>query len=145
MNSMQQEEYYLGIDPGRQKCGLALITGTKRTVLLNVCVLKDLAASVSRIVEISPGLVFLLGDGTGHRGVRSVLEEGFPGVPLKLVDELKTSEEARELFFRDNPPRGLKRLVPRGLLTTGEMIDAYAAKAIVFRYLTGIKKDGNGV
>ena len=43
--------------------------------------------------------------------------------------------EARPLYFRDHPPKGLMRFLPRGLWSPPELIDDYAAYAIALRYL----------
>ena len=145
MEDTGKKKAWLGIDPGREKCGLALVADDHSTLKLDVCPARRLVQAVGELLGETPELTILLGDGTGHRTVKPALEEAFPNTPLLMVSERHSSEEAREMYFSDHPPRGILRLVPRGLLKPGKLIDAYAAKAIVFRHLNAIKKDGNGV
>jgi hypothetical protein len=140
-----ESSIFLGIDPGREKCGLALVTVNLDVLGLEVCPTDRLIERVSGLLQSNPDASILLGDGTGHRELKPALTEAFPDVPLLVVSERGTTEEARILYFSDHPPRGLMRLVPRGLLTPGKLLDAYAAKAIVFRHIKITKKAGNGV
>jgi RNase H-fold protein (predicted Holliday junction resolvase) len=57
------------------------------------------------------------------------------GLPVELVDERETSLLARARFFRDHPPRGWRRIVPRGMLLPDRPIDDYAALLIAERFL----------
>jgi len=57
------------------------------------------------------------------------------GLPIELVDERETTLLARARFFVDHPPRGWRRLVPRGMLLPDRPIDDYAALLIAQRYL----------
>jgi hypothetical protein len=57
------------------------------------------------------------------------------GPPVRLVDEYETTRRARELYVAEHPPRGWRRLVPRGLLSPDRPIDDYAAILIGRRCL----------
>lgn len=76
-----------------------------------------------------------VGDATRSNEVVRRLRERWPALPIALVDERNTSLEARRLYYEDHPPRGLWRLVPRGLLVPKEPLDGYAALLIIQRYL----------
>jgi hypothetical protein len=67
--------------------------------------------------------------------VRRRLGEG--GCPLEpvLVDEHRSSEQGRRRYFRDNPPRGWRRLLPVGLQTPPRAYDDYVAVILAERYL----------
>lgn len=65
------------------------------------------------------------------------LRERWHDLHIVLVDERNTSLEARRRYYEDHPPRGIWRLVPRGLLVPKAALDGYAALLIVERYLTG--------
>jgi len=56
---------------------------------------------------------------------------------VELVDERETTLLARARYFADHPPRGWRRLVPRGMLLPPRPIDDYAALLIAERYLKG--------
>lgn len=74
-----------------------------------------------------------LGGGTNAALVAAVLAQA--GVPVAVVDERETTLRARARYFDDFPPRGWRRLVPRGMLLPPRPIDDYAALLIAERYL----------
>ena len=76
----------------------------------------------------------LVGDGTGSNAVQKVLKSRT--ISYKIVDEWGSSLAARDLYLRDHPPKGLQRLLPKGLRTPPERIDDYAAYALALAYLT---------
>jgi len=141
----QAGKLYLGIDPGREKCGIALLDEAFDSTILLTCEISQLTENVNEaLAGRSPEVIFI-GDGTGHSEVKAAVQAAFEGIRLEFVDERHSTEKARELYFRDHPPRGILRFIPRGLISPGKMIDAYAALVIVFRGLSAINKDGNGV
>ena len=75
----------------------------------------------------------LVGDGTGSRAVQKVLKNR--KIFYEIVDEWGSSLAARDLYFRDHPPTGLQRILPKGLRTPPELIDDYAAYALALAYL----------
>ena len=76
----------------------------------------------------------LVGDGTGSSTVQKVLKSR--NIAYEIVDEWGSSLAARDLYFRDHPPTGLQRFLPKGLRTPPELIDDYAAYALALGYLT---------
>ncbi len=76
----------------------------------------------------------IVGDGTGSSTVQKVLKSR--NISYAIVDEWGSSLAARDLYFRDRPPRGLQRFLPNGLRTPPELIDDYAAYALALAYLT---------
>lgn len=89
-------------------------------------------ADLERLV-LPPGAVVLVGDGTGKRMVVERLRRR--GVAPILVDETGSTLQARELYFRDHPARGIMRLLPPGMRAPPRPIDDYAAVAIALRWL----------
>ncbi len=75
----------------------------------------------------------IIGNGTGSDFFRSLAVE--KNKKVFLINEEGSSEEARRIFFQENPPRGLKKLIPRGLLTPPGAIDDYAARVLLYRFL----------
>jgi len=74
-----------------------------------------------------------IGHGTNAGVVSASVREA--GLPFTLVDERETTLRARARFFDDHPPRGWRRIVPRGMLLPDRPIDDYAALLIAERYL----------
>jgi RNase H-fold protein (predicted Holliday junction resolvase) len=76
------------------------------------------------------GRVFL-GDSTGSYEVAEELSSR--GIGFLLVDEKGSTLEARRLYFKLHPPKGLLRLVPKGLLVPPRDVDDLAAWALLRR------------
>ena len=64
-----------------------------------------------------------------------MLQKSLPFLNIVVVDEYRTTDEARKLYFAANPPQGLKKLIPLGMQTPPVPVDDYAAIAIGRRYL----------
>jgi hypothetical protein len=120
-------EVMIAIDPGL-RIGVAWVDASGRLVRGEVVDAKALEA-----YAIPVGARVVVGDGTGSEALSASLRAR--GVAHELVDEHGTSEEARALYWRDHPPRGLARLVPAGLRTPPRSLDDYAAYAIALRAL----------
>lgn len=116
----------IGVDPGSSKCGWAVVS---REAVLDqgICDTQRLILTLRPLVnQYHPNLI-VLGDGTGARNLARAIsrESGFP--LIELVDEKNSTLEARNLYFQQNPPRGWKRLMPRGLQAPNRPIDDFAA------------------
>jgi len=69
----------------------------------------------------------VLGDGTAAKIVEDALAKSASNIPVRKVDESHTSEQARALYIEQNPPRGLKKLIPRTLRVPDAPYDDYVA------------------
>ncbi|MCA1596550.1 MAG: pre-16S rRNA-processing nuclease YqgF, partial [Chloroflexi bacterium] len=72
-----------------------------------------------------PALTTVVGDGTGSGPVVEALRSA--GADPHLIAEPFTTQQARARYFAAYPPRGWRRLVPRGLLTPPVPVDDFAA------------------
>lgn len=117
----------IAIDPG-QRVGVAWVAFDGRLLRAEVV---DVDALTNYAFPEAARVV--VGDSTGSRTVQARLRGRM--VPFEVVDEHRTSEEARALYWRDHPARGLLRLVPRGMRVPPRPIDDYAAYAIALRAL----------
>jgi RNase H-fold protein (predicted Holliday junction resolvase) len=123
----------LGIDPGQNKAGFALLEHSGAVLAAGVEPIERLQGCVGELLARHRIEAIALGRGTNARGVRAALE-GF-GLPIHWVDEYETSRGARSLYFTEHPPRGWRRLVPLGLQLPPRPIDDYAAILIARRFL----------
>ncbi len=124
----------LGLDPGTRKCGYAVVTGLDAPPLtLGIVAIETLAEKLREVLAANPVALAAVGRGTNAAVVADVVRE--LGVRVELVDERETSLLARARFFRDHPPRGWRRIVPRGMLLPDRPIDDYAALLIAERFL----------
>lgn len=125
----------IAVDPGRDKCGLAAVA-TDGTVLARAVVnVSKIGPMVATLVGAHSAAVVVLGARTGSREVRAAIEAVTPGARIIAADEHMTTLEARRRYWRENPPRGLRRLIPEGLRLPPEPIDDWAAVILAERYL----------
>lgn len=124
----------LAIDPGRDKCGIAVLSPQGDVLLHEIVPTGALETRVSELAaEYAPRII--MGDGTTSAATKARIEAQVGAVTL--VDEYRTTEEGRRLYWAENPPRGWRRLVPRGLLTPTVPVDDFAAVALARRFLAG--------
>ncbi len=129
------ETVILGVDPGTSKCGLAVISGEGGSLYRTVVGLAELAEALAELGRRYPLGQIALGNRTGSGAVEARVREALPEVAVALVGEHRTTEEARRLYWEYHPPRGWRRLIPRGLLLPPEPLDAYAAELVARRWL----------
>ena len=124
----------LGLDPGTRKCGYAVLTGLGTPPLtLGITSVEALGERLRELVAATPVAVAAIGRGTNAAVVSEIARA--LGLRVELVDERETTLKARARFFEDHPPRGWRRLVPRGMLLPERPIDDYAALLIAERFL----------
>jgi hypothetical protein len=117
----------IALDPGKN-LGVAWVTEQGELLRHEILTLDDL-----QTLELA-NAVIVVGDGTGTDSVQKLLKTR--RLSFDVVNEEGTTLEAKPLYFRDHPPKGLMRLLPRGLWSPPRPIDDYAAYAIALRYLS---------
>jgi RNase H-fold protein (predicted Holliday junction resolvase) len=123
----------LGIDPGTRKCGYALVVTAGATPLeLGIVPTERLGETARDLATRYAIRAIALGGGTNATPVRAALE-GL-AIPIAIVDERETTLLARRRYFAAHPPRGWRRLVPRGMLLPPCPIDDFAAVLIAERH-----------
>ena len=124
----------LGIDPGSSKCGLALVRNDGQVILMEVVETEVLQLRVSDIISEWKPDVLVLGNGTGSKQTVVLLSAKLPEIELVVMDEAYTSEAARSRFLRENPAKGLQRMIPSSLRTPDRSYDDYVAVILCERY-----------
>jgi RNase H-fold protein (predicted Holliday junction resolvase) len=136
----------LGIDPGSDKCGVAVCAPGR-----------VLARAIVRPAAL-PGLVvgwaaehnvdaIVVGGGTGSRNVMAALaglraSRRLP--PVTVAEERDTTLAARRRYFEEHPARGWRRVVPRSFQVPPEPYDDYAAVIIAERLVADVGQDTEG-
>lgn len=126
---------YLGFDPGKDKCGVAVVDGTGvalyHEVISSDTLLEQLPAlctqwQVSQVV---------MGDRTTAKQWQKKLTQALPEMPIVLVDEHYSTLAARDLYWEMYPAQGFQRLIPQGMRLPPRPIDDLVAIILVRRYL----------
>src|SRR5690606_8562594 len=105
--------HVIAVDPGTEKCGIAVLTSDSVVVERNVVRRVDAVQELERLADTYRPAILVMGDRTGSKSFLSELESA--GILGRLqgvhaVDEHLSSIEARERYFRENPPTGIRRL-----------------------------------
>ena len=78
-----------------------------------------------------------MGNGTSSKKKYDLLKQEFIDRDIVLINEYRTTDEARKLYFQENPPKGWKKLIPLGMQVPPVPVDDYAAIVIGRKYLKG--------
>ena len=125
---------FMGIDPGRDKCGVAVLTQSGEIKFQRVVPTDELADVLKSLAaEFKPESV-ILGNGTTHKEASEKILAA--NLKFQLVDEKHTTEEARRLYWKKNPPRGWRKLLPTSMQVPPEPVDAIVAEILVKRILS---------
>jgi len=124
----------LAVDPGRDKCGLALVTdeGVRfRAIVPTV----EIGLTCHYLLQQQTGATVIVGEGTGARDVVAAIRQVVPDLTVALVPEEHSTLRARVRYFQEQTPRWWQRLLPRGTWTPPRPVDDYAAVVLAEDYL----------
>jgi RNase H-fold protein (predicted Holliday junction resolvase) len=123
----------LSIDPGREKCGVAVVEDTPRVLWQAIIPRAEFERDIGTILlEWQPDAV-LLGHATTSQALHKVLL-AHTTIPIHIVEETGSTLEARELFWQANPPCGWRRWVPLSLQEPPVPLDDFAAIVLARRF-----------
>jgi hypothetical protein len=98
----------------------------------------EVASAVSQLVaQYGVGRI-AVGDRTAAKQICRAISSAALSLRPIMVDEHRSSEQGRRRYFRDNPPRGWRRLIPVTLQTPARPWDDYVAIVLAERYLAGL-------
>ena len=139
---MSEAERVLAVDPGREKCGVAVVDRKQGARLLQVIPTADLASTARELVSTYALDTVVIGDGTTSGAARAVLLTALGDHPVTIVpvDERCSTEEARRRYWRTHPPRGWRRLLPVSMLSPSEPVDDGVAVILAERYWQGRRR-----
>ncbi|HLO85697.1 MAG TPA: pre-16S rRNA-processing nuclease YqgF [Nostocaceae cyanobacterium] len=126
----------LGFDPGKDKCGLAVIGVDRQLYYHQVVPAKEAIANIEALRQRFPISLLVMGDQTTAKQWKQQLnQELTEPLNIILVDERYTTLEARDRYWQMYPPKGLTRLLPKGMRQPPRPIDDIVAILLIERYL----------
>ena len=140
-SSISDQPVILGFDPGRRKCGLAVI-GVDRTLRYHEVIEAESAiATIQTLRQQFPISLLVMGDQTTAKDWKQKLSHALTD-PLRIimVDERHSSLEARDRYWQMYPPQGLISLIPQSFRTIPRPIDDIVAILLIERYLERLVK-----
>jgi len=125
----------LGLDPGLQKCGLAIIGVDRVLRYQQVVPVSQVMATIDQLRQRFPIVAIVLGDQTGSRQWQEHLRQLTDPPRIMLVDERYSSLAARDRYWQMFPPKGLQKLIPQGMRLPDRPIDDIVAILLIERHL----------
>ncbi|MCF2147814.1 pre-16S rRNA-processing nuclease YqgF [Desmonostoc muscorum LEGE 12446] len=126
----------LGFDPGRDKCGLAVMGLDRQLYYHEVVLAKEAIATIETLRQRFPVSLMVMGNQTTAKQWKQQLYQQL-SEPLNiiLVDERYTTLEARDRYWQMYPPKGFIKLLPKGMRQPPRPIDDIVAILLIERYL----------
>jgi RNase H-fold protein (predicted Holliday junction resolvase) len=124
---------YLGFDPGKDKCGVAIVNVDGQPLYHEVVTADTVLQRIPQLCVEWAVTQVVIGDRTMTRQWQAKLSD--LGLPIAPIDEHNSSMEARDLYWQMYPPQGLQKLLPQGMRLPPRPIDDLVAIILVRRYL----------
>ncbi|MBW4472195.1 MAG: pre-16S rRNA-processing nuclease YqgF [Stenomitos rutilans HA7619-LM2] len=133
----------LGFDPGRRKCGLAVI-GVDRTLRYHKVIEAEAAiATIQHLRQQFPISLLVMGDQTTAKDWKQRLNhELVEPLRVVMVDERHSTLQARDRYWQMYPAQGLASLIPQSFRTISRPIDDIVAILLIERYLERLVDEG---
>ncbi len=126
----------LGFDPGRDKCGLAVVGREQQLLYHQVVLSQDAIATIQQLCQEFVIETIVMGDQTTAKSWKQkIVGELGTSIPIVLVDERYSTLEARDRYWQMYPPKGIELLIPKGLRQPPRPVDDIVAILLIERYL----------
>lgn len=132
----------LGFDPGRDKCGLAVMGVDRQLHYHQVVSATEAIPTITTLRQRFPISLLVMGDQTTAKQWKQQLHQQLADpLNIVLVDERYSSLEARDRYWQMYPPKGLSKLLPQGMRQPPRPIDDIVAILLIERYLNRLTKN----
>ncbi|MEG4406633.1 pre-16S rRNA-processing nuclease YqgF [Microcoleus sp. MON2_D5] len=126
----------VGFDPGKDKCGIAVMGRDKKVCYHQVVLSEAAISTIQSLCQQFPIELLVMGDQTTSKSWKQKLTQSLsPEIEIVRVDERFSSLEAKERYWEMYPPTGLSRLIPQGMRTPPRPVDDIVAIVLIHRYL----------
>ncbi|MCF4966069.1 pre-16S rRNA-processing nuclease YqgF [Nostoc sp. CMAA1605] len=127
----------LGFDPGKDKCGVAIMGLDRQLHYHQVVPSPEAIATINILRQRFPVSLLVMGNQTtAKRWKQQLQQELVEAVNIVLVDERYSTLEARDRYWQMYPPQGLTKLIPEGMRQPPRPIDDIVAILLIERYLS---------
>ena len=126
----------LGFDPGKDKCGIAVMGGDRALLYHQVLPTGQVILQINDLSQQYNVTRLVMGDQTTSKQWQQRLTTAFPDLPILLVDERYSSLEARDRYWQMYPASFLTGLIPQGMRQPPRPIDDLVAIILIERYLS---------
>ncbi|OGC13919.1 hypothetical protein A3J90_08295 [candidate division WOR-1 bacterium RIFOXYC2_FULL_37_10] len=125
----------LAVDPGTEKCGLAVLSDALKVLDKKIVDPDVLTREIISFASRYAVSKIVIGEGTGSKFIKKELSLVELPVDVVFIPEAFSTLDARKRYYNDNPPKLFFRILPVSLLVPPCPIDDYAAVVLGERYL----------
>ncbi len=126
----------LGFDPGKDKCGMAVMDKNLKLYNHQVIPSTDTLRIVQSCCQKFRIQLLVMGNQTTSKSWEKQLKTVLPkSLKIVKVDERYSSLEARDRYWQMYPPQGLTRFIPQGMRIPPRPVDDIVAIILIERYL----------
>ncbi len=130
-------ERILAIDPGKDKCGLAVVDADLKVIEKKVVPRSSLPEEITELTITHKVKTIILGKSKWGK----LIDKEIANLPIKVsiifLNEKYSTLEGRKRYFQAHPPRGWRRLIPLSLQLPPVPYDDFVAVILAERYLLG--------
>ena len=134
MNNSSNFQTILGLDPGRDKCGVAVMNNEQKVLYHQIIDSQNAIATIQKLAREFAIDLIVMGDGTTSKIWQQQIES-IATMPIVTIDETNSTLEARDRYWIMYPPKGLQRIIPQGLRVPPRPVDDLVAILLIERYL----------
>jgi RNase H-fold protein (predicted Holliday junction resolvase) len=127
-------ERVLAIDPGRDKCGVAVVDLQGQMLEHRIIARRKIMVALPPLIAQYEINEIVLGDATTSRALHTELKRDLPETPVHIINETGSTLEARAVYWQANPPRGWRKILPLSLQIPPVPIDDFAAVVLARRF-----------
>lgn len=130
-------ELIIAVDPGREKCGIAVVDRQQGVVHKEIIPTEKLVVTIQNLLMKYSVTRIVLGDRTTSKEAKRALEtlrSSEKPLEITLVDEHRSTDAARKRYWQEQPPRGLRALFPTTMQTPPVPVDDYVAVILAERF-----------
>ena len=125
----------MGFDPGRDKCGVAIMNDQAEVLYSQVIRADQVANLLPQLFRQFACQVLVMGNQTTSQLWQNQLKIILPAVPIILLDERYTTVQARQRYWQIYPAQGLTKLIPLGMRSPPPPVDDIVAMILIEKYL----------
>lgn len=124
----------MGIDPGRNKVGLAILENEDEVIYKDIVKTSNLSGVLANLIKEYQISKYIVGNGTYSDKIYNILDLLVDRKKIIFIDEENTTYMAEERYRNENPPLGLKWLNKVVKFKPKKAVDDYVAVILVENY-----------
>ena len=123
------------LDPGRDKCGFAVVGADGGVLVQKVIETRSLTDELREAFSRYGYERLILGNGTTSQDAQQRIQQAMPDLPVLVVDEYRTTELAKKEYWKAHPPTGWRRFLPVTMQVPPVPVDDFVAVLLAHRWL----------